>query len=321
MAGEFDIIQRYFRFPQGQGVVLGPGDDCALLAPEPGQQLAVTSDVLVEGVHFPEEAAPDCIGYKALAVNLSDLAAQGAEPLWVTLGLTLPHAEEAWLAGFAGGLRRLLERHHVSLVGGDTTRGPLAIAVTALGQVPPDAVLRRSGASPGDLICVSGTVGDAGLALMALQGEVSLPADAWQQVAPRLHAPEPRVALGLALRGVASACIDISDGLLADLGHLLDASAVGAVLRLEAVPFSAPVRQWLDAGGDPLRLLSAGDDYELLFTLPPEREARLSALAETAGVALTVIGEVQQGTGIRLFTPSGEAVRVKPLGYDHFGND
>ncbi len=321
MTGEFDLIRQYFHFPQGRGVVLGPGDDCALLCPQPGWQLALTSDVLVQGVHFPEEAEPAAVGHKALAVNLSDLAAQGAEPLWVTLGLTLPEADAAWLAGFADGFRTLLARQGASLVGGDTTRGPLAIAITALGQVPVGEALLRSGARAGDLICISGHIGDAGLALMALQGRVSLPPADWQALAPRLHRPEPRVALGRALRGVATACIDVSDGLLADLGHLLQASGVGAELRLGAMPFSPPVQRWLASGGDPMTLLGAGDDYELLFTLPAAARARLPELAAAGGVPLAVIGEVAAAAGIRLFTAEGEAVRVEPAGYDHFGTD
>ncbi len=315
--GEFDLIKTYFSRPsQAAGVVLGVGDDGALLAPSPGMQLAVTSDTLVAGVHFlPDDAARD-LGHKALAVNLSDLAAMGAQPRWFLLDLTLPSIDEPWLADFAEGLYRLADRHAMGLVGGDTTRGPLAFSLTAMGEVPPGQALRRSGARPGELICISGIPGEAAAGLAQRLGEHLLPEPLAAQALSRLHRPEPRVALGLALRGLASSSIDISDGLAQDLGHILHASGVGARIELGLLPTS-PV---LDALPKPLawRLqLSGGDDYELLFTLPPTLAGHLADLPEP----VTVIGRIEAEAGLRLLSPEGSPFPLAHLGHDHFAKD
>lgn len=320
MASEFDLIRRFFtRDCKTEEVALGIGDDAALLKIPEGQQLVVTTDTLIENVHFPEEIPPEFIGYKALAVNLSDLAAMGATPRWVTLALSLPEADEVWLEGFSRGFLGLAEEYGVSLVGGDTTRGPLSITVQAMGLVPDGQALLRSGASPGDLVYVSGSIGDAGLALSALKGGTRLEADEYQHLVMRLHKPVPRVALGLALRGLASACIDVSDGLLADLNHILEASGVGADIAMQQIPLSPLVRQWADQHGDFSAPATWGDDFELVFTLPAQKQASLEAVARKMDIPLTQIGEITTTTGLRLFTPAGEPVNVPQAGYDHFG--
>jgi len=320
MPSEFEIIQRYFSSDVGApDVVLGIGDDAALLAIPEGQSLVVTADTLNENIHFPEEIPSDFIGYKALAVNLSDLAAMGAMPKWVTLAISLPEVDEVWLEGFSRGFHGLAERHHVSLVGGDTTRGPLSITVQAMGWVPEHQALLRSGARPGDQIYVSGTIGDAGLALLALQGKVSLNAEDYQGLILRLHKPTPRIELGLNLRGLASSCIDVSDGLVADLGHMLEASNVGAEIDLVNMPFSKPVARWVDESDNPLLPLSLGDDYELVFTIPPNHQETLDTLAQELDIRLTQIGTVVSEPGMTLFNSAGEPVKVTRTGYDHFG--
>ena len=313
---EFDLIRRHFTRAT-PGVRLGIGDDAALLDVPVGETLAVTSDTLVAGRHFPPDTAAFDIGWKALAVNLSDLAAMGARPLGVTLALTLPEADEDWLAAFAAGFFALAEREGVPLVGGDTTRGPLSLTVTALGSVPPAQALRRDGARPGDLLCVSGMVGDAGLGLaLALGGDPvpKLSPAARLLVRERLDRPEPRLALGLALRGLASAAMDISDGLAQDLGHLLAASGgLGARLALEQLPLSpallaCPSTQALTWA------LTAGDDYELLFTVPAACRDRLAGLP----TPVTVIGEVTAEPGLRLTWQGQPWEHGLPGGFRHF---
>lgn len=330
---EFDLIRRYFtradrQFPAG--VRLGIGDDAALLDLSPGESLAVTTDTLVAGRHFPADALPFDIGWKALAVNLSDLAAMGAKPVGVTLAITLPLADEAWLAAFADGFFALADAHGVPLIGGDTTRGPLSITVTALGSVPFKQALRRDGAQPGDLIYVSGTLGDGGLGLALTQNslhDVHLPPLHQAHVLARLHRPTPRLALGLALRGIASAAMDVSDGLVQDLGHLLKASgglhALGATLTLEHLPLS-PAMQYLAGEGEALQqlvldwALAAGDDYELLFTVPMSRQKQVELLGRDLELPLTQIGVVSAEVGVGLSWRS-EAYRDGELkGYRHF---
>lgn len=321
MASEFDIIQRFFsRDVDAPDVVLGIGDDAALLSVPEGQHLVVTADTLIENVHFPEEIPPEFIGYKSLAVNLSDLAAMGAMPKWVTLAISLPAVDEVWLEGFSRGFHGLAERHQVSLVGGDTTRGSLSITVQAMGWVPEQQALLRSGARPGDQIYVSGTIGDAGLALSALQGNVSLSAEDYQDLILRLHKPTPRIELGLNLRGLASSCIDVSDGLMADLGHILEASDVGAEIDLVNLPYSKPVARWVDESENPLSPLALGDDYELAFTIPPHHQEALDTLAHDLDIRLTQIGTIVSEPGMTLFNSAGEPVKVTRTGYDHFGN-
>jgi thiamine-monophosphate kinase len=291
--GEFELIDRYFRRPPRAGgpVVLGVGDDCALLAPGPGMQLAISTDALVEGRHFLSTVSPRRLGHKCLAVNLSDLAACGARPLGFTLSLSLPAAREEFLAPFAEGLLALADAHGVELVGGDTTAGPLNIGITVLGEVPPGQALLRSGARPGDDIWVSGTLGDARLALEAFRGSVTLSGEAFEATRQAMELPQPRVALGQALRGVASAAIDLSDGLLGDLGHVLRRSEVGAEVEWARLPRSP----WLAAQTAEVQaacLLSGGDDYELLFTAPADAAAAVLAAGAQAGVTVCTIGRV-----------------------------
>jgi thiamine-monophosphate kinase len=314
--GEFDLIAKFFTRPV-QRAALGVGDDCALLAPGEGMQLAVSSDMLVEGRHFLSTVAPERLGHKALAVNLSDLAACGARPLGFTLALALPRADEAFLAGFARGLFALADAHGIELVGGDTTQGPLNICITAMGEVPAGAALLRSGARPGDDLYVSGTVGDARLALEVFRGTAGLEGRQFDAVREAMERPQPRVALGMALRGIASAAIDVSDGLLGDLGHVLRRSAVGAVVEVDAVPRSAVL------GAQPPALqrectLAGGDDYELLFTAPPARADLVQAAARQAGVAVTRIGRIVAGAGARLVDREGREVTNTFGSFDHF---
>jgi thiamine-monophosphate kinase len=313
--GEFELIARYFSRPP-QRAVLGVGDDCALLQPAPGQQLAVSSDLLVEGRHFLATVPPERLGHKALAVNLSDLAACGAEPLGYTLALALPRVDEAFLAGFARGLHALADAHGIDLVGGDTTAGPLAICITVFGQVPPGQALLRSGARPGDEIWVSGQLGDARLALEAFRGRLDLGAD-FETVRRAMELPQPRVALGLALRGLASSAIDLSDGLAGDLGHVLRRSGVGACVQLDALPRSR-VLAAQPAALQAECLLAGGDDYELLFTAPPAYHAQVQAAAAVAGVAVQACGRIEAAPGLRIVDAAGQPVAGRWQGFDHF---
>jgi len=315
--GEFDLIARFFERP-AQRQPLGVGDDCALLAPAPGTHLAVSTDMLVEGRHFLPGADPRRLGHKSLAVNLSDLAACGARPLAFTLALALPEADEAWLAPFSEGLLALADAHGCELVGGDTTRGPLNICLTVFGEVPAGQALLRSGARPGDDLYVSGTLGDARLALQAMRGEVTVPAPVLAAARERLDTPTPRVALGLALRGLATSAIDISDGLLGDLGHVLHASGVGATVDADAVA------NLLAAGaavGSDLRrayTLAGGDDYELAFTAPPAAREAVRAAAAQADTRVTRIGQIEAAHGLRLVDAHGQPVPGHFASFDHF---
>jgi len=332
--GEFDLIARYFarpakRTPPGESgaahVVLGVGDDCALLAPTPGMQLAVSSDMLVEGRHFLSTVDPIRLGHKALAVNLSDLAACGATPLACTLALSLPAVDEAWLAGFSQGLFALADAHGCALVGGDTTRGPLNICITVFGEVPAGAALLRSGAKPGDDIWVSGTLGDARLALEAFRGMLSLPAGLFTLARARMESPTPRVALGQALRGIASAAVDVSDGLIGDLGHILRASALGAHIDADAAVgcIGATTHPDFPAAAlpiDTLRLcaLAGGDDYELVFTAPAGAREAVARAALDAGTAVTRIGRTEPEPGLRIVDAQGAPVPQRFGSFDHF---
>lgn len=317
--GEFELIDRFFRRPV-QRAALGVGDDCALLRVRPGMQLAVSSDLLVEGRHFLSTVDPARLGHKALAVNLSDLAASGAEPLAFTLSLALPRADEAFLAPFAQGLLALADAHGIELVGGDTTAGPLTIGITVMGEVPPGEALLRSGARPGDALWVSGTLGDARLALEAFRGTVALSAEGFEQARRAMECPQPRLTLGRALRGVASAAIDLSDGLLGDLGHILSRSGVGAELDLAALPRS-PL---LAAQPEALQrtcVLTGGDDYELLLAAPEAHAAGVRAAAAAAGVAVTRIGRVTAASGLVVRDAQGVALDLRGWrGFDHFAN-
>jgi thiamine-monophosphate kinase len=316
--GEFDLIARYFKRPVTRAA-LGVGDDCALLRPTPGQQLAVSTDLLVEGRHFLSTVAPERLGHKALAVNLSDLAASGASPLAFTLSLSMPGAEESFLAPFAQGLLALADAHGIELVGGDTTGGPvLCIGITVMGEVPPGQALLRSGAKVGDEIWVSGSLGDARLALEVFRGSLSLPGDAFDQVRQAMECPEPRVKLGLALRGVASSAIDVSDGLLGDLGHVLRGSGVGASLELAAFPCSAILAAQTEVWQRTC-LLTGGDDYELLFTAPASRHQAVLQAGAEAETPVHCIGRVQPADQGLVVTQGGQPVPLAGLSaFDHF---
>jgi thiamine-monophosphate kinase len=315
-AGEFDLIRRFFLEPSAKraGTVLGIGDDCALLDCPPGMELAVTVDTLVSGIHFLPDVDPEKLGHKALAVNLSDLAAMGAKPAWCTLALTLPNVDEAWLSAFSRGFFSLANRFGIALVGGDTTRGPLSITIQAMGLVPVGQALRRSGARPGDLIYVSGPLGGAGLGLKMRQG---LTTDFDAAAIDALECPEPRVALGERLRGLASACIDISDGLAADLGHLLAASQVGATLDVEHIPLIESVRQFVRDNQHGDLPLTAGDDYELCFTVPTDRQAKVDSLLERLELPGQCVGAIETTPGLRI-QRHGQPIALNFSGYDHF---
>ncbi|WP_332825961.1 thiamine-phosphate kinase [Ramlibacter sp.] len=319
--GEFDLIARYFTRPARRSP-LGVGDDCALLQPRPGMQLAVSTDLLLEGRHFLSTVDPARLGHKALAVNLSDLAACGAEPLAFTLAIALPRVDEAWLAAFAAGLMALADAHACELVGGDTTRGPLAIDITAFGEVPAGGALLRSGARTGDDLWVSGTLGDARLALEAFRGTVSLPQEVFDAARARLEMPQPRIALGLALRGVATSAIDISDGLLADLGHVLRKSGVGATV--EAAPacaLLAAARGGWAAERERIEdlVFAGGDDYELAFTAPPAARDAVQAAAAQSGTPVARIGLIESQPGLRVVGADGRPLARRFAGFDHFG--
>jgi thiamine-monophosphate kinase len=309
---EFELIRRYFSrlAPEAPGLRLGIGDDCALIEVPPGHELAVTTDTLVAGRHFPVSTNPYDIGWKSLAVNLSDLAAMGAQARWFTLALTLPEADAAWLDAFASGLQALAVQSGVALVGGDTTRGPLSITVTAMGVLPAGSALRRDGARPGDRICVTGTLGDAALALQLLDSP-TLPA----VLRERLDRPQPRLAAGLALRGLASAALDLSDGLAGDLGHLLSSSGVGAEIDLPRLPASSHFNGLVPAAQRTALMLSGGDDYELCVCLP------LAAVAEARArldVPFTEIGTIVAEAGLFAIDEAGLRQRLETVGYRHF---
>lgn len=321
MPSEFDLIARYFTRPphESSRVALGVGDDCALLQSFPGMQLAISSDMLVEGRHFFPDANPFQLGHKCLAVNLSDLAAMGAQPVAFTLALALPEAHAEWLSPFSEGLFALADQHGCSLIGGDTTRGPLNICITVFGEVQPGQALRRDNAQAGDDIWVSGSLGEARLALAGYRGELALDADTLDAAAERMHAPTPRVTLGLALRGIAHAAIDVSDGLAGDLGHILERSGMGAVLDIDSLP-CGPQLLLQDRDIQRRFALAGGDDYELCFTAPThKREAVLDA-ARTACVAVTRIGSIAPASGLRLVDASGKIVDLHAASFDHFAS-
>ncbi len=310
---EFALIARHFTRPsQRVDVVQGIGDDCALLRVPSGMELAITIDTLVGGVHFLLDSDPYGIGWKTLAVSLSDLAAMGAEPAWATLALTLPDVNEPWLQAFSSGLFELADQYNVALVGGNTSRGPLSIALQAHGFTPPGQAIRRAGAEPGDLIYVTGTLGDAAVGLDVRLGrlDVPIPPEEAAYLCARLERPEPRVAAGLALRGIASSAIDLSDGLVADLGHILKASQVGAVINLDSIPRSTVLRG-LSVPWE--KIVGGGDDYELCFTVPPDRQALISPT-----INKTPIGVIQSEPGIRWCDAKGHAVRIEATGFRHF---
>jgi len=317
---EFELIDRFFRRPV-RHAVLGVGDDAALLAPTPGCELAVSVDMLVAGRHFFADVDPEALGHKALAVNLSDMAAMGAAPRWALLAGALPNADAAWIAAFARGFFALADAYSVDLVGGDTTRGPLNLCVTILGEAPAGQALRRRGARPGDAVFVSGTLGDAALAVAHHRRRITLAADELGQCEPALLRPTPRVELGERLRGIATAAIDISDGLVGDLGHILDASDVGATLELAALPRSAILNRRLAGDERGLALdcvLAGGDDYELCFTAPARAAAQIGVVAKQVDLALTRIGTIEERAGLVVLDESGKALQTLPAAFDHF---
>ncbi len=317
MPGEFDLIERICaRAIARDDVALGIGDDAALLTPPPGMQLAIATDTLNIGVHFPAETLPDDIGWKSLAVNLSDLAAMGALPAWASLSLSMPAADAVWVDGFIDSFTALASLHDVALIGGDTTRGPLSVCVSVVGFVEPGAALRRDGAQIGDDVWVSGTLGDAAAALSLLQwgaGQSSPP----EALRARLDRPTPRVALGRVLRGVASACIDVSDGLLADLGHVCEASGVGAVVDLDTLPASVVFAKHGDPDIRRRWQATGGDDYELCFTVPVSVREWVTEAAERVGVAATRVGRVVEGSRVHAQV-DGDPWQAASVGYRHF---
>lgn len=312
---EFDLIQRYFTRP-APSAILGVGDDAALIKVSGGMELAVSTDMLVSGTHFFPDADPLLLGHKALAVNLSDLAAMGAVPRWATLAISLPTVEEAWLEQFSRGFFSLAEQYGVDLIGGDTTRGPLNLSVTIMGEVSKGRALRRDGARADDDIWVSGLLGEAALALAHQQGRIELPQHVFSACATRLHQPQPRVALGLALRGIANSAIDISDGLLADLGHILERSRVGAEVDYTAIP----AVNFNEGKGDVVHqcVLAGGDDYELCFTAPVAHRAAIERISATLVLPLTRIGRVTEDFGYAVRAADGSMMQIKEQGYDHF---
>lgn len=321
MPSEFDLIRRYFTHPV-RHTILGAGDDAALVRARRGMHFVVSTDMLVEGRHFLRDTDPRQLGHKALAVNLSDMAAMGATPRWATLSLALPLADTRWLRGFSAGFMGLARAHGVDLIGGDTTRGSLNICVQIMGEVPAGAVLRRDGARAGDDIWVSGTLGDAALALAALDGRIRIPPRELAQLERRLNRPSPRVGLGLALRGFAHSAIDVSDGLVADLGHICERSHVAAAVELARVPASVIMLRHLDHPAATAARLVGGDDYELCFTAAPRLRPRLKRTSARLKLALTRIGRIssapQGGARVTVLDAAGRAVRLPSRGFDHF---
>jgi thiamine-monophosphate kinase len=321
MLSEFDLIQRYFAHhsPADELLALGIGDDCALIRPTPGMQLAISSDMLVSGRHFFPDADPRLLGHKCLAVNLSDLAAMGARPVGFTLSLSLPEADPVWLEGFAQGLLTLASEHQCRLIGGDTTKGPLNICITIFGEVPPGQALRRDAACAGDDIWVSGTLGDARLALAAYWKEIEIDAASHQQAASRMHQPTPRIALGLALRGIAHAALDISDGLTGDLSHILKHSQVGASLWVDELP-AGPVLTLQEPELRRRFCLSGGDDYELCFTAPASAREQVQAAAVASQTPVTRIGIIEAESGLRFYDKDRQRIDLQLSSFDHFSS-
>ncbi|WP_432754677.1 thiamine-phosphate kinase [Pseudomonas sp. WMBT8] len=316
--GEFELIRTYFAAAPcaqgGEGIALGIGDDCALLAVPPGEQLAISTDTLVAGVHFADPCDPFLLGQRSLAVAVSDLAAMGANPLAFTLALTLPTVAADWLQRYAQGLNAMAQRCGVGLVGGDTTRGPLSLTVTVFGRVPAGLALTRSGAQPGDLLCVGGELGNAAGALPLVLGQRSAAADVAEPLLGHYWSPQPQLALGIALRGKATSALDISDGLLADCGHIAKASGVSLVIERQRLPLSAALLAFLGDDGARAAALSGGDDYVLAFTLPPAELAPLLA----DGWPVQVVGRVEAGAGVRLLDARGHDITPAVRGYQHF---
>jgi thiamine-monophosphate kinase len=317
---EFQLIDKFFAHcsVERSDVLLGIGDDAALFKAPAGATLVAAVDTLVEGVHFPNNTSAADIGYRALAVNLSDFAAMGAEPAWATLALTLPRADDEWLREFSAGFCGAARQYNVQLVGGDTTKGSLTVTVQLTGYVPDGYALRRDAAKPGDLIYVTGTLGDAGLALALLEDQCKVTRQQQEYVLSRFYRPQPRVQHGIALRNLANAAIDISDGLLADLNHVLTASQVGATLIVDHVPLSTALQSVLQTVGGWRLPLTAGDDYELCFTVPQEKKAEVEHLLGRYPGSMTCVGTVENEMGLRCQFSSGQQFETSESGYDHF---
>lgn len=321
MLSEFELIKNYFKRPRAGRSVLGIGDDCAIIAPSPGRQLAISSDMLVEDRHFFAGADARMLGHKSLAVNLSDLAAMGATPTGFTLALALPAADPVWLEGFAAGLFALADEFDCELIGGDTTKGPLTICITIFGELAPGQALRRDAAQAGDDIWISGTLGDARLALAHYWNEHVLSDEALAVAAPRMHMPTPRVALGQALAqgGLARAAIDISDGLAGDLRHILTASGLGATLDADALP-AGPALARQDADLRRRFCVAGGDDYELCFSAAPAQRDAIVAAGRATGTPVTRVGRMETARGLRLVDSEGKPLTLAVAGFDHFAS-
>lgn len=317
MPSEFDLIRRHFT-RAGRHTELGVGDDAALFAPAPGMQLAVSTDMLVSGTHFLPDTDPRDLGWKALAVNVSDIAAMGGQPRWALLALALPAADEDWVAAFAQGVFECADAFGVDLVGGDTTRGPLNLCVTIFGEVPTGQAITRDGARAGDHIWVTGAPGRAALGLAHLQQRITLPAAGAAQCVAALQRPQPRVAAGQALRGIASAMLDVSDGIAGDLQHILEQSGVGADLPAPELPLRALLALGASAEDARRSYLSGGDDYELLFSAPPSHRPEIEAIGARLGVAMTPIGRITATPGLRIVEADGSVASAG--GFDHFAS-
>ncbi len=317
MVSEFDLIANYFTRPT-RHTKLGVGDDAALISPAHGMELAISVDMLVAGTHFFHDTDAYNLGWKSLAVNVSDMAAMGANPKWTTLAIALPEINELWLSEFSRGFFACAEAFNIDLIGGDTTRGPLTISVQIMGEIPTGKAIKRSGAEAGDDIWVSGTLGSPALALAHLQGKVAIAESALPACLDALHTPMPRTALGLSLRDIANSCIDISDGLLADLGHILEASNLGAQLNLDQLPCHDFLRERL---GDPAFQqypLAGGDDYELVFTAPESQREKISQLSKQLNLPLSLIGETTKYLGLKV-NYKNKTLAISKRGFDHFG--
>ncbi len=318
--GEFNLINKYFKSPSNRKeVLLGIGDDCAIVSVPKDKQLAITTDTLVDGVHFPSGTSPEDIACKAVAVNLSDLAAMGAEPAWLTLALSLPRVDESWIQSFSDSFRKTAEKYHVQLIGGDTTQGPLSMTVQAMGFVEPDSIMRRDGARPGDAVYVSGTLGDAAAGLRILQQGQSVDTNsAW--LVNRLNRPQARVALGLKASSYCKCAIDLSDGLAADLGHVLEASHCGATVNVDSIPLSHQLVEYSTDRNDVdwEMVLSGGDDYELCLVVSAENENRLMQTASELSLPLTRIGVIEAHNSLNIVDNTGAKYLLDRGGYEHF---
>lgn len=317
---EFDMIKRFFseQLVKRKDVVIGIGDDCAIVQPDEKHSIAITTDTLVAGTHFTHDAGARGVGHKSIAVSLSDLAAMGAEPSWVSLAITLPNADEQWLEEFCKGVFELCEYYNVQLIGGDTTQGPLSITVTAQGVTLKDKYLTRSGAKPGDWLYVTGNVGDAGLALQHLFGNVELEQRFVDMVHSKLHYPKPRILAGQVLKDYASAAIDVSDGVLADLSHLCDLSGVGANVVLDSLPLSEALTSTLKDKATEFAL-SAGEDYELLFTVSDDNKVGMETAMTNVGIDIQCIGQINHSGKITT-TLNNQPVQLEIKGFEHFSN-